>query len=48
MKIEKKISDIWNFDLWVSALDDVTKDVDDGTTPSKSPSKQKNEKLLSF
>jgi hypothetical protein len=34
--------------LWVSALDDVTKDVDDGTTPSKSPSKQKNEKLLSF
>jgi hypothetical protein len=30
--------------LWVSALDDATKDVDDGATPPKSPSKQKNEK----
>jgi hypothetical protein len=36
--------------LWVSELDDATKDVDvdDGTTPAKSPSKQKNEKLLSY
>jgi len=33
--------------LWVSALD-ATKDVDDGTTPPKSPSKQKNEKLLLY
>jgi hypothetical protein len=34
--------------LWVSALNDATKDVDDGTTPPKSSSKQKNEKLLSY
>jgi len=25
--------------LWVSELDDAKKDVDDGTTPAKSPSK---------
>ncbi len=46
MEIERTCLDIWNFDLWVSAVDDATKDVDDGTTPPKSPSKQKNEKLL--
>jgi hypothetical protein len=34
--------------LWVSELDDAKKDVDDGTSPAKSPSKQKNEKLLSY
>ncbi len=48
MEIEKKNLDIGNFDLWVSALNDVTKDVDDGKTSPKSPSKQKNEKLLSY
>jgi hypothetical protein len=37
---------IRNFDLWVSALDDATKDVNDGTTLPKSPSKQKNEFFL--